>query len=308
MVTRLYVIAALHHVFDVSDKQLWTEELGYTNLGTEQREQKIEAIKSLLRTLGVEHPEVFEGLSITPQDYQRELKDAIFSLGGELRQEHGADNEDTVQEIFLDPAEDGGVLSYVDQRGNERIDFKGRLSATDETFAIDVKGGEGQSIGHLLVPSNTDLVMLWSERNARNTKSPASRLNEVINRAVRWGFNQDENVALMVIRDEPAGARTEEGRVIPDVVVFPEYFPTPENPDPPLRNPKDLHFIEVLYDTLAGEGKMDKPEIRRHIWQHDLRIRPDSDGYLVKKSIWNWHNPSIKLKTQSIDYQRISQV
>jgi len=97
---------------------------------------------------------------------------------------------------------------------------------------MDVKGGEGQSIGHLLVPSNTEFLAVWSERNARNTKSPAGRLNEVINRIVRWGFNQDEDVAMMIIRDSPAGARTDEGEVIPDIVVFPERFPTPEETHP----------------------------------------------------------------------------
>lgn len=139
-------------------------------------------------------------------DYQRELKDAIFSLGGSFRQSHSAENEDIVRDIFLSPAEEAGYLLFTDQRGSERIDFKGELTDSGRVFAMDIKDGEGQSIEHLLVPANTDLLMLWSERNARNTESPASRLNEVINRAVRWGLNQAEDPQFMIICDPPAGA------------------------------------------------------------------------------------------------------
>jgi hypothetical protein len=211
----------------VTNETSWTEQLGFTDLGTNEREQTLGEVKTLIKTLGNEHPEIFEEWDIDAGDYQRELKDAVFSLGGTFRQSHGADNEDIVRNIFLEPAAEQGYLTFTDQRGSERIDFKGRIEDTGEVFAMDVKGGEGQSIGHLLVPTNTEILMLWSERNARNTKSPASRLNEVINRAVRWGLNQDEYPRYMIVRDPPAGARTDDGNVIPDVVVFPKEYPSP---------------------------------------------------------------------------------
>lgn len=292
----------------MTEDDQWTETLGFTDLGTEERKAVISETKALIRTLGERHPEVFDDEPISPADYQREFEDAIFSLGGVLRQEHGADNEDTVSDVFLDPARENGRLTYTDQRGQERIDFKGRLPETDETFALDVKGGEGQSIGHLLVPENADVLVVWSERNARNTKTPSSRLNEVINRTVRWGFNHSEDPTAMVIRDEPAGARTETGRVIPDLVVFPERFPTPDAPEPSMRNVSDFHFGEVLYDTLTGDDDLTRERNRKHIWFHDLSLRPTEDGYVVEKYIYNAYDEDITLTTQSIDYSRISEV
>jgi hypothetical protein len=206
--------------------------------------------------------------------------------------------------VFLKPAEEQGKLSFVDQRGSERIDFKGRLTDTGETFAMDVKGGEGQSIGHLLVPNNTETLLFWSERNARNTKSPPSRLNEVINRAVRWGFNQSEDPSYMMIRDPPAGAVMDDGSVIPDVVVFPEQFPTPSDPNPQLPALDDLHFAEVLFDVLTGVGDLEEDTIKKHIWWHDLTY---TDG-TIDKEIWNAYDDSITLTTHSIEYSRISDV
>lgn len=170
-----------------------------------------------------------------------------------------------------------------------------------------MKGGEGQSIGHLLVPENADLLVVWSERNARNTKSPASRLNEVINRTVRWGFNHSEDPAAMVIRDEPAGARTDTGRVIPDLVIFPERFPTPDAPQPTMRDVREFHFGEVLYETLVGKDINDE-QARKHIWFHDLSIESTDRGYVVEKHIYNRYDENIALTTQAIDYSRISDV
>lgn len=286
----------------------WTDTLGFTDLGTEEREETIDQIKTFLLTLGDRHPEIFERESFSLADFRREVKPALFSLGGELRQQHGASSEETVKEVFLDPAQAANRLKYQDPRGAERIDFTGRLTQTNETFALDVKGGEGQSIGHLLVPANTDTLVLWSERNARNTKSPASRLNEVINRAVRWGFNQDKDVTAMVNRDEPAGARMDDGTVIPDTVVFPEYFPTPNRPDPPMQNLDELHFAEVLYETVIGEADLFSDHVQKHLWFHELYLEEEPAGPMVQKRIYNAYDNSIELQTQSIDYERISDV
>lgn len=291
----------------MNENDPWTDVLGFTDLGTEQREQTLDEIKELLQDLGHDHPEIFEDRDIDPGDYQRELRDAIFSLGGTFRQSHGADNEDIVRNTFLEPAEEQGVLTFTDQRGSERIDFTGRLKDNGDVFAIDVKGGEGQSIGHLLVPANTDILMLWSERNARNTKSPASRLNEVINRAVRWGLNQDEDPRYMIIRDPPAGARTENGRVIPDVVVFPTEYPSPANPDPEMPVLADLHFAEILFEITTGVGDLEDEQCLKHIWWHEMHY-DDRDGGKIDKKIYNAYDNGIELRTQAIDYSRISDV
>lgn len=291
----------------MTDVNPWTDILGFTDLATDEREEKLKAIKNLIQNLPERHPDIFDDEPISAGDYQRELKDAVFSLGGILRQAHGADNEDTVRDVFLEPAQERGLLTYTDQRGGERIDFKGRLD-DGTTWAMDVKGGEGQSIGHLLVPGNTEFLVVWSERNARNTKSPSGRLNEVINRIVRWGFNHNEDVAMMVIRDPPAGARTDEGEVIPDVVVFPEQFPDPNKTHPSMRDLDNLHFAGALYQTLIGQGDLFSATVQKHLWFHEMYLEETGDGYRVKKKIYNAYDNDIQLPTQSIDYSRISNV
>ncbi|ELZ39763.1 hypothetical protein [Halorubrum tebenquichense] len=289
----------------MSDSDPWTDVLGYTDLGTERREVIKEEIKELVQNLPQDHPGIFEAHDVSARDYSRNLDTAIHSLDGTIKAKRGKDNEDVVREVFLGPGQEAGLLEFTDQRGSERIDFKGTL-ATGDTFAMDVKGGEGQSIGHLLVPSNTDVLSLWSERNSRNTKSPASRLNEVINRAVRWSLNQSEDLSVMVVRDEPAGARTDEGEVIPDVVVFPEEFPTPENPNPSMPDIDDLEYARIVFEILTGNGDLSAEETRKHIWWHELEYRHDEGK--IDKRIYNDYDDSITLTTQSIEFERISDV
>lgn len=284
----------------------WTDVLGFTDLSSDERKENIAEVKQLIRSLGDEHPEIFDSKGIDPEDYQREWVDAVHSLGGVTRQLHGSDSEDIVKDILLEPAEENGYLTYEDQSGDERIDFKGRLTKTNNAFALDVKGGEGQSIGHLLVPGNTDILTFWMERHSTNTKPPGSRLNEVINRVVRWGINHNENPSYIVNHDEPAGARTDDGDVIPDVIVFPEQYPSPDVPNPSMPSLDELHFAEVVFDTLIGTSDLEESVVKKHIWWHELEYIPD--GRKVGKNIYNAYDNDISLRTRAIDFERISEV
>lgn len=171
---------------------------------------------------------------------------------------------------------------------------------------MDVKGGEGQSIGHLLVSSNTDVLMFWMERNSQNTKSPDSRLNEVINRVVRWGINHDEHPSYIINRDRPAGATTDDGRVIPDVIVFPTQYPSPDHPSPEMPSIDALDFLQLLFAVLIDNDNLRDDEVKKHIWWHELHYL--EDGEKVENKIHNAYDESITLGTRAIDFERISDV
>jgi hypothetical protein len=108
----------------------------------------------------------------------------------------------------------------------------------------------------------------------------------------------------MIIRDPPAGAVTTDGSIIPDVVVFPEEFPSPNSPNPDLPNLEDIHFAEVLFDVLTGIKNLSNETVKKHIWWHDLTY---NDGR-IEKDIWNAWNEDLTLTTHSIEYSRISDV
>jgi hypothetical protein len=108
----------------------------------------------------------------------------------------------------------------------------------------------------------------------------------------------------MIIRDPQAGAVTDGGQIIPDVVVFPERFPTPDNPNPKLPTLLDIPFVKILFETLTGIEDLEDVRIKKHIWWHDLTYEEGR----VDKRIWNAFNEDIELPTQSIDFSRISDV
>lgn len=286
---------------------VWTDELGFVNLGTSDRETHKAETKRIIQNLPQDHPEIFQDEPIDPADYEAIFETSIHSIDGDIKANRGTENEDRVRELFLEPASEEGYLTYQDQSSEERVDFKGRLTA-GEAWAMDVKGGEGQSIGHLLVPSNTDLLVVWSHRKSDNTTTPASRLNEVINRMVRWGFNQDEDPDLMVLYDPPAGARTDDGEVIPDIVVLPEELPTPDNPNPDMKDPTEMEFPRILYDITIGNGDLESEEIQKHIWFHELWMDDPSSGIIQKKIYNSYFGEEVSLSTRSIQFDRISDV
>jgi hypothetical protein len=111
----------------------------------------------------------------------------------------------------------------------------------------------------------------------------------------------------MIVRDEPAGATTDDGRVIPDVIVFPVGFPSPSNPDPQMPSLDNLHFAELVFGVLTGIDDLQNEQVKKHIWWHELRYTSD-DGGKVKKKIYNAYDESITLQTQAIDFERISDV
>ena len=110
----------------------------------------------------------------------------------------------------------------------------------------------------------------------------------------------------MIIRDPPAGARTEDGRVIPDVVIFPSEYPSPENPKPEMPSLDDLDFIDILFEVTAGIEDASSGEGKKHIWWHEMEYR--DNGGKIQKQIYNAADETISLQTHSIDYSRISDV
>ncbi|MFC6755870.1 hypothetical protein ACFQER_03050 [Halomicroarcula sp. GCM10025894] len=60
----------------------WTDELGFTDLATDEREETVKKVKELIQNLPEKYPDIFDDADISSQDYQRELRDAVFSLGG----------------------------------------------------------------------------------------------------------------------------------------------------------------------------------------------------------------------------------
>ena len=75
-----------------------------------------------------------------------------------------------------------------------------------------------------------------------------------------------------------------------------------------MRNLDDLHFAEILYQTLIDEDDLLSDTVKKHVWYHDLHIEESKDGYQVKKRIYNAYDSSLQLRTRTIAYSRISNV
>ena len=69
----------------------------------------------------------------------------------------------------------------------------------------------------------------------------------------------------------------------------------------------DLDFIEILFKVTAGIEDASSEAGKKHIWWHKMEYT-DDDGGKIHKQIYNAADESIRLRTQPIDYSRISDV
>lgn len=87
--------------------------------------------------------------------------------------------------------------------------------------------------------------------------------------------------------------------------MFPTEYPSPENASPEIPSLDDLDFIDILLEVTAGIEDASSEAGKKHIWWHEMEYTDDAK---IRKQIYNAAGESIRLRTQPIDYSRISDV
>jgi hypothetical protein len=82
---------------------------------------------------------------------------------------------------------------------------------------------------------------------------------------------------------------------------------SPKTPDPDMPSLEELRFPEILFEVTTGAGDLEAEQCRKHIWWYEMQF-DDRDGGQIDKRIYNAYDERISLRTQSIDYSRISEV
>ncbi|WP_440007699.1 hypothetical protein [Halomicrococcus sp. SG-WS-1] len=284
----------------------WTDDLGYTNLEEElfTTELKEEA-KAILLTLHEEHPEIFEEWEMTPEEYGRIVRLAVASYDGTEKSTGGIESEQRVEQDFLAAAEAAGYLTY--QEGSyQQIDFEGTFTNLSETFLMDAKGGEGNSLTTADFSIDKDRSIVWSELTTGRDIKPSSRLSKIISRVVKDALDEDEHtISYIVLRDHVAGPGTtynSDDAPYPDIVVLPEQLPmSPGEHRKAELTDENKAFIKMVFDVLCGIDDITSEIVQKRIWLHDLHYRdPDEHANPVKKNLYNYYRNDLTITTSSI--------
>lgn len=148
---------------------------------TEQVQPTIE----LLTNMDVLHPDVLLQHAIQPDDYKSGLvfRSAIESIRGGFISSSTTGREGLVRDVLENLRQRGCIPDYAQSSGRARYDFTVSLERDPDYFAaLEVKGGEGNSINISERPLWAREFGVWCHLDGAIVNQPAHGAHSIINR------------------------------------------------------------------------------------------------------------------------------
>jgi hypothetical protein len=250
----------------------------------------------LLNTLDVLHPDVLRQHGIQPIDYHGSLvfRSAIESIRGSYIASSTTGREGLVGDVLENLKQREAIDTYTHSaRGGERYDFTIALQ-TDVFAALEVKGGEGNSINISTRPLWAREFGVWCHLDGAIVNQPAHGAQAIINRiANEMVRTSGKMVDMVFFKDVLCGTRARPcpkypGReesvglaAAPDIFLFPKRRPihnlsNPErhDPSPPVHDLDSLRLPKLLLNLF----QVPEAEYDRHIWQVQITLEALANG------------------------------
>ena len=249
---------------------------------------QVEPTKQLLSQMDVLHPDILRQHGIEPRDYHSGLvfRSAVESLRGRFIASANGFREKMVADVLELLRTHGKIANYADSSKQQRHDFQ--IELTQGVYAaIEVKGGEGNSINISRRPLWAHEFGVWCHLDGAIVNSPGHGARAIINRITNELVRDGKRVDFVLFKDILCGTRTRpcpkygsDGShtgltTAPDVFLFPRRVPVyaPERPEthdasPPPHSLSSLSLPNMVLDAFAV------PEAQRehHVWQVQVEI------------------------------------
>jgi len=173
----------------------------------------------------------------------------------------------------------------------QRHDFAVTLSQVDRRFAaIEVKGGEGNSINISERPLWADEFAVWCHLDGAIVNQPAHGAHAIVGRLTNEMVNRRKQVDVLFIKDLLCGTSTRPCpkypgkeadmglRTAPDVFLFPQRIPTVDDPKPPGHDVVTLALPALILD-LFGVAPVHYAD---HVFEVRVAIVEQPSGRLAR--------------------------
>jgi len=246
--------------------------------------KQVQPAIDLLKNLDKQHPEILNKHGLIPRDYHPKLvfRSAVESIRGTYIASSVTKRQDMIATTLEAMRQKGLIVDYKRTAGKQRYDFE-VVSRTKPKImcAIEVKGGEGNSINISERPIWADEFILWCHLDGAIVNQPYHGAEAIIfNRVATEMVKRKKHVDAIVFRDvtcntalrvcpKYAGKEppTELG-VAPDIFLLPKDVPTEQNPNPP---PHDLKTTQLPAKILVAYGVKPK-DFDNHLWQVSIAL------------------------------------
>jgi len=247
----------------------------------------------LLRAMDARYPKVLQENGINPLDYHQNLvfRSAVESIRGTYAATIGNTREAVIK-AALETMQQSGLIKDSRKQPRTRYDQQVLLSDNPRILAaLEVKGGEGNSIQVSERPLWAQEFILWCHLDGSIGHSPGRGAFKVLSRIAADIVTRGKLVDAALTRDSLCGTSTRPCPkyfgtvpptplgVAPDVFLFPQRRPTLEEPEPPLHDESTL-LLPFRILEVYGVAEADR---MNHVWNVHIRVFEDPRGRLQRK-------------------------
>ena len=237
-----------------------------SSLPCKHRSQVIDQVQptiNLLTNMDVMHPDILRQHEIEPSDYKQGLvfRSAIESIRGTFIASSTTGREGLVRDVLDNLVNRGYIIGFKQTGSRARYDFEIALEQDPDYFvALEVKGGEGNSINISERPIWAKEFGVWSHLDGAIVNQPSHGAHSVINRLTNEMVRRQKHVDVLFFKDILCGTRTRPCpkypdhsdtiglNTAPDIFLFPQQIPTLEDPEPPIHDLISIKLPNLILD------------------------------------------------------------
>lgn len=256
--------------------------------------KQVDPAITLLKSLNTAHPDVLKAHGLNPKDYHEKLvfRSAVESIRGTYIASSLTGRQGLVAEALEVLCKQNLIADFSPMSARERFDFEVKVTTNPKVMAaVEVKGGEGNSINISARPIWADEFILWCHLDGAIVNEPAHGAGAIIfNRVSSELVKRGKQVDAVIFRDarchtplrlcpkykdkQPSKALG----VAPDIFLMPRAIPTEEAPKPKTH---DLKTTYLPARILAAYG-VPPGEFDNHVWQVSIELGRDPNGRLAR--------------------------
>lgn len=269
----------------------------------EQVVSQVQPTINLLTNLDVLHPDILLQHSIQPADYNGSLvfRSAVESIRGRFIASSTLGRQALVRDVLESLLRRHVIADYAQSSNTARYDFTVVLERNPDIFAaLEVKGGEGNSINISLRPIWASEFAVWCHLDGAIVNQPAHGARAIVNRITNELVQRHKLVDVLFFKDILCGTRARPcpkyfGRedqmgllTAPDVFLFPQRVPTVDDPEPPVHTLDTLRLPKLILELFG----IPSAELSNHIWQVQVRVENLPDDRL-RREVQVWYQGHI---------------
>lgn len=248
----------------------------------------------LLINMDESHPNILLEHNIQPADYRHGLvfRSAIESIRGTFIASSTTGREGLIGDVLENMLHKGMIADYRKTGNSRRYDFVVVVEKDpDYIAAIEVKGGEGNSINISERPLWAKEFCVWCHLDGAIVNQPGHGAHSIINRLANELVRRNKSVDGLFFKDILCGTRTRPCpkyphqmdtiglNAAPDVFLFPQRIPTLEDPEPPVHSLESLKLPNKVLDLFG----VDKAARKEHLWEVHVGIEPVESNRIQRR-------------------------